>query len=67
VSVSGALEEALRRLARESGRTLADLGVRAGDGAWIRQHAGTVASLGGREARRSGPRKLWDRLARGLR
>ncbi len=60
--MSSALEEALRRLARESGRSLGELGVRAGDEKWIRQHAGTVASLGGRDSRRSGSQNLWQRL-----
>ncbi len=63
--MSSALEEALRRLARESGRALAELGVRAGDKDWIRQHAGTLASLSGRDASRSGARRLWRRLLRG--
>lgn len=37
--------EALLRLARESGRLLGELGVRAEDDRWIREHAETVASL----------------------
>ena len=41
------LEEALSRLARESGRLLGELGVRPSDEEWIREHARTVASLGG--------------------
>ena len=43
--------EALRELARESGRTLAELGVRRGDQKWIREHARTIASLKGVEGR----------------
>lgn len=35
----------LLRLARESGRLLGELGVRAGDDRWIREHAETIASL----------------------
>lgn len=64
--MNAALEEALRRLARESGRVLAELGVRVGDGDWIRQHGETVASLAGREGPPSGARRLW-RLVRGRR
>ena len=37
--------EDLLRLARESGRRLAELGVRAEDERWIRRHADTIASL----------------------
>ena len=39
------LDEVLRDLARESGRALAELGVRASDEKWIREHARTIASL----------------------
>lgn len=39
-------EEILRELARETGRQLAELGVREGDAGWIREQAQTVASLG---------------------
>ncbi len=39
--------EELRRLARESGRHLGELGVRPDDARWIRAHAETVASLAG--------------------
>lgn len=46
------LEETLRSLARESGRELADLGVRPQDEKWIREHADTIASLAGRRRRR---------------
>ena len=41
------LEETLRELSRESGRALAELGVRPGDKKWIREHARTIASLAG--------------------
>jgi hypothetical protein len=37
--------EVLLRLARESGRLLGELGVRAGDARWIREHGETIASL----------------------
>jgi hypothetical protein len=37
--------EALRRLARESGRHLGELGVRPEDFRWIREHAETIESL----------------------
>jgi hypothetical protein len=37
--------EALRRLARESGRHLGELGVRPEDSRWIREHAETIESL----------------------
>jgi hypothetical protein len=37
--------DAWTRLARESGRTLAELGVRAEDARWIRKHAESIASL----------------------
>lgn len=46
------LEESLRSLARESGRALAELGVRPEDEKWIREHAETIASLAGRRHRR---------------
>ncbi len=54
--------EVLKRVARESGKTLGELGVRAEDARWIREHAETIASL----ARRARPHPfgyLW-RLAR---
>lgn len=41
------IEEALRTLARESGRALGELGVRPDDQKWIREHAETIASLAG--------------------
>lgn len=37
--------EVLRRLARESGRHLGELGVRPDDFRWIREHAETIESL----------------------
>jgi hypothetical protein len=46
-----AVDEVLRELARESGRTLAELGVRRGDEKWIRAHARAIASLRGMEGR----------------
>lgn len=49
------------RLARESGRILAELGVRDSDRAWLESHAATIASLG--VAGRGGP-GLLDRLYR---
>ena len=57
------MEEILARLARESGRRLAELGVRPGDEKWIREHAATIASLAtvGPPPRRRG---LLYRLAR---
>ena len=59
-----ALEEVLRQLARESGRALAELGVRPGDERWIAEHAETIASLAGgkRPPRRKG--SFLYRLAR---
>jgi hypothetical protein len=45
--------ELLERLARESGRTLGELGVRPEDRDWIGAHAETIASLAG-GGRRSG-------------
>lgn len=53
-------------LARETGRTLGELGVRPEDSAWIALHSETIASLTVREHRR--PRRgigMWlYRLAR---
>ena len=60
--VDAASGEGLRDLARESGRMLAELGVRPCDEKWIREHARTIASL--EEAR--APRGL-TRLLRRLR
>ena len=50
--MTDSLEEALRDLAREGGRALAELGVRPEDERWIREHADTIASLAGRRRRR---------------
>ena len=61
--MTGSLDETLRILARESGRALADLGVRPGDEEWIREHADTIASLAGGRRRRWGAGFLY-RLAR---
>jgi hypothetical protein len=55
-------EEVLRRIARESGRCLGELGVRPDDEKWVRTHAETIASL--RVAARPRPRNLFYRLAR---
>lgn len=53
--------EVYRDLARETGRALGELGVRASDEKWIREHAETIASLAGR--RRGIPLlRLWRRL-----
>lgn len=46
--MTDSLEESLRDLARESGRALAELGLRPDDERWIREHADTIASLAGR-------------------
>lgn len=54
--------EELRRLARESGRLLAELGVRPDDSRWIRTHAEAMASLAGR--RRATPLDYIWRIAR---
>lgn len=43
-----ATDEVYRNLARETGRALGELGVRASDEKWIRDHAETIASLSGR-------------------
>lgn len=55
--------EALRRLARESGRLLGELGVRPEDSRWIREHALTIASLT-RRTRGAGFLSDLKRLAR---
>ena len=55
--------DVLRRLARESGELLAELGVGPDDSRWLRRHAETIASLAGR-ARRPGLRGYFRRLAR---
>ena len=59
-----ALGEVLRELARESGRTLAELGVRPGDERWIAEHAETIASLAGGKRPRRGKGSWLYRLAR---
>lgn len=58
-------KEVLERLARETARRLAELGVGPADAAWIDAHAGTIASLAG-ERRPVRRRSLLDRLARRL-
>jgi hypothetical protein len=58
------LEEVLRQLARESGATLAELGVRPGDERWIAEHAETIASLAGGKHKRRGKGSFLYRLAR---
>jgi len=55
--------DVLRRLARESGERMAELGVAADDSRWIGQHSETIASLAGR-GRRPGLRDYLWRLAR---
>jgi hypothetical protein len=55
--------DVLRRLARESGRTLGELGVRPDDARWIREHAETIASLT-RKSRGPGLLAYLRRLAR---
>ncbi len=57
-------DEDLVRLARESGRLLAGMGVRAGDARWIQRHAETIASLEVPGRRRSRPARWLYRLAR---
>jgi hypothetical protein len=52
--------EDLRRLGRESGRMLAELGVRSEDSRWISMHAETIASLAGQTRRR----RFFDYLLR---
>lgn len=55
--------DVLRRLARESGELLAELGVLTDDSRWLRRHAETIASLAGR-GHRPGLRDYLGRLAR---
>jgi hypothetical protein len=43
--MSGVPEDPLRRLARERGRTLGELGVRPEDASWARSEADAIASL----------------------
>jgi hypothetical protein len=59
-----ALEDVLRQLARESGRGLAELGVRPGDERWIAEHAETIASLAGGKRSRRGKGSFLYWLAR---
>lgn len=54
------IEDVLRDLARESGKALAELGVRASDEEWIREHARTIASLAG-AGRRMRLQPFWRR------
>ncbi len=58
------LAEVLRELARESGATLAELGVRPGDERWIAEHAETIASLAGEKRPRRRKDSFLYRLAR---
>jgi hypothetical protein len=55
--------EVLRRLARESGEILAELGVRPDDERWMLTQADTIASLAGRGRRPRWRDYVW-RLAR---
>jgi hypothetical protein len=55
--------EVLKTLARETAGRLAELGVRATDEKWIREHAATLAGLARPAARRRLPAWLY-RLAR---
>ncbi len=43
--MSDAPDDPLRRLARERGRTLGELGLRPSDAAWARSEADAIASL----------------------
>jgi len=56
--------EVLLRLARESGETLGELGVRATDRGWIEQHAETLADLARPRRPGAGLRGVLYRLAR---
>jgi len=56
--------EVLKRLARESGGTLGQLGVRADDRRWIEVHAETIASLAHSRRRRRSLGGFLYRLAR---
>ena len=56
--------ELLRRLARETGRLLGELGVRQEDEKWIRAHAEAIASLARAGRRRNPVSRLLYRLAR---
>ena len=70
MSGAGDPDDPLRRLARERGALLAEIGVLADDDAWIRREADAVASLVVEQRRRRYPRRLerlWRRLARATR
>lgn len=56
--------EVLKRLARESGETLGQLGVRADDKRWIEVHTETIASLARSKLRRRSLGGFLYRLAR---
>lgn len=56
--------EILKRLARESGETLGQLGLRADDRRWIEVHAETIASLARSRPRRRSLGGFLYRLAR---
>jgi hypothetical protein len=70
VSAADDFADPLRRLARERGSLLAEVGVRSDDGGWIRREADAVASLVVARRRRRYPRaleRLWRRLERLIR
>jgi hypothetical protein len=56
--------EVLSRLSRETGERLAEVGVRPGDRAWIREHAATLQSLFHAGQPEGGVRRWISRLAR---
>jgi hypothetical protein len=58
------LEEILRQLSREDGRSLGEIGVRPGDTKWIAEHAETIASLAGGKGPGRRSRGVFYRLAR---
>jgi len=57
-------DELLRRLARETGRLLGQLGVRPEDEKWIRTHAEAIVSLARPGRRRNPISRFVYRLAR---
>jgi hypothetical protein len=57
-------EDLLRRLARESGGLLGELGVGPQDEKWLRAHAEAIASLACADRRRGPVRRFFYRLAR---
>ena len=61
---AGEHEEVLRRLARESGRILGELGVRPEDDRWIGRHAEAISGLVSAAARRSPLARLAGRFYR---